>query len=60
MPRLSATCRLLLNSFLVIQNTEKRLPHLREPGLNIVFVYDDELLLFKLTYLRRRSALWKQ
>jgi hypothetical protein len=60
MPRLSATCRLLLNSFLVIQNTEKRLPHLREPGLNIVFVYDDELLLFKLAYLRRRSALWKQ
>jgi len=60
MPRLLATCRLLLNSFLVIQNTEMRLPHLRRPSLNIVFVYDDELLLFKLNYLRRRSALWKQ
>jgi len=41
-----------------IQN--KRLPLLCKPVLNIAFVYDDELLLFKQTYLRWRSTLWGQ
>ena len=46
-----AIFRLLINRFHLIQN--KRLPLLCEPVLNIAFVYDDELLLFKQTYLRR-------
>jgi hypothetical protein len=37
----------------------KTTPTFGKPGLNMAFVYD-ELLLFKLTYLRRRCGLWKQ
>jgi hypothetical protein len=35
-----------------------RLPLLCKPVLNIAFVYDDERLLFKQTYLKRRLTLW--
>jgi hypothetical protein len=34
--------------------------HTSKPVLNIAFVYDDERLLFKQTYLRRRSTSWGQ
>jgi hypothetical protein len=45
----SVIFRLLINCFNLIQN--KHLPMLWKPVLNIAFVYDDELLLFKQTYL---------
>jgi hypothetical protein len=42
------------------QNSKQALPLLRGPALNIAFIYADELLLFKQTYLRRRSTLLGQ
>jgi hypothetical protein len=36
----------------------KRLALLCKPALKITFFYDDELLLLKQTYLKRRSILW--
>ena len=39
---------------------KKRLPRLYKPVLNMAFFYDDELFLFKQTYLKWRSTLWEQ
>jgi hypothetical protein len=54
----SAIFRLLLNRFYIIQNSKQAPPTVVQTSFDIVFVYDDELLLFKQTYLRRRSTFW--
>jgi len=51
-----AICHLLINRFCLIQN-------LTQTPLAVVktsFAYDDKQLLFKQTYLRRCSTLWKK
>jgi hypothetical protein len=55
-----AVFRLLLTRLPYFRIQDKRLPRLCKPVLNIAFVYDDERLLFKQTYLRWRSTLWEQ
>jgi hypothetical protein len=52
----SAIFRLLINCFYVIQNSRQAPPAVVQTS----FVYDDERLLFKQTYLRRCSTLWGQ
>jgi hypothetical protein len=54
--RKSAIFRLLINYFYLIQDSRQAPPAVVQTS----FAYDDELLLFKQTYLRRRSALWGQ
>ena len=51
-----AIFRLLINCFHIIQNLEQAPPAVVQTS----FAYDDELLLFKQTYLRRCSTLWGQ
>ncbi|MFT4747754.1 MAG: hypothetical protein ACI8XG_001837 [Congregibacter sp.] len=53
---MSAVFRLLINCFHIIQNSKKRLHCVVQTRFEDCFVYDDELLLFKQTYLRRRST----
>jgi hypothetical protein len=46
---------------LILLSQDKRFALLCKPVLNIAFDYDDdELILFKQTYLRRCSTLWGQ
>ena len=51
-----AVFRLLINCFHIIQNLEQARPAVVQTS----FVYDDERLLFKQTYLKWRSTLWEQ